>query len=67
MQLSSEEVREELRKMAYNRKGFDEVITFIWALPKSFWSDVCKRLIATIIVGVQSDTPVVKESHCSPY
>jgi hypothetical protein len=57
MQLSSQEVREELKKMAYTQKGFNEVITFVWALPDSFWSRVSKRLIATIIVGVQLDNP----------
>ncbi len=54
--MTSEEVRQELREMAYTSKGFEEVVTFIWALPDCFWSRVCKRLIATIIVGIQSDT-----------
>lgn len=52
-QLTPEEVQEELKKMAYTRAGLDELITFVWALPDSFWTRVAKRMIATLIVGVQ--------------
>jgi len=55
MNLTDEEVRAELKEMAYSTKGFNEVITFIWALPDSFWTRVSKRLIATVIVGVQPE------------
>lgn len=55
MNLSTEEVQAELKDLAYSRKDFEQVIKFIWALPKCFWSDVCKRFVATVIVGIQDD------------
>lgn len=51
--LTDQEVFAELYTMAYDTKGFEEVITLVWALPDQFWVRVAKRLIATCIVGVQ--------------
>ena len=51
--LSDVEIYSELLGLTYTQKGFDEVITLVWALPDSFWVRVCKRLIATVIVCIQ--------------
>jgi hypothetical protein len=50
-----QQIRNELEQLAYSDRGFQEVITLVWALPDQFWVRVCKRLIATIIVGIQPD------------
>jgi hypothetical protein len=49
-QMTSEEVMEELTKMAYSRKDFEQLVTLVYAMPNQFWTDVCKRLIATCLV-----------------
>ena len=58
IQLTDQEVRDELAKMAYRHEDFQQLVTFVWALPDQFWSRVCKRLVATAIVGVQEPVAV---------
>jgi hypothetical protein len=51
-QLTEKETHDELAKMAYSREDFEKVVTFVWALPDQFWARVCKRLVATVIIGL---------------
>lgn len=61
--LTDQEVFAELYALAYDTKGFNEVITLVWSLPDQFWVRVAKRLIATCIVGVQPN--YLRESQAS--
>jgi hypothetical protein len=51
-QLTDQELYNELFLLAYTEEEWNQLITLVWALPDSFWVSVCKRLIATVIVGV---------------
>lgn len=53
--MTPEEVRAELKEMAYDKAGFDQLIKLVWdpKFENSFWYRVCRRLIATVIVGIQ--------------
>jgi len=50
--LTDQELYNELFLLAYSEEEWKQLITLVWALPDSFWVSVCKRLIATVIIGV---------------
>lgn len=53
--MTSDEVRAELKGLSYDRATFNQVIKLVWdaKYDNSFWHLVCRRLIATVIVGIQ--------------
>lgn len=62
-QLTDQELYNELFLLAFSEKDWDQIITLVWALPDSFWVRVCKRLIATAIVGVIHPYKAVPQSE----
>lgn len=62
-QLTDQELYNELFLLAYTEEEWNQIITLVWALPDCFWVRVCKRLIATAIIGVIRPYNVVQQSE----
>lgn len=55
--MTNEEIIAELVAMSYSKKGMDEVIALVWdpKFDNDFYSLICRRLIATVMVGHKDD------------